>query len=304
MNIVGCIPRFLKKNSGWILTALSALGLTGTAVLAAKEAPVAKERLQTATDEKGAELTFGEKVGVAAPLYFPSILVGMTTIACMIANQVLNTKQQAMLLGAYGLLSEQFSHYRKEVQDEVGKEREKEIYISSQKKLKELRAENERLKKENAPQLYELATLPGVIFESTPEHMNNVFYHMMWIMLNHGEFNMKELYEHIGIPKYLYNEDDAEEYGWEAYENEIAWGTPAVDFGMTDIMSQSGRVIHVLAPYYEPYKLGLDYGGEDSSIDNLYQGYDYDMAVIRAQQCIDLDVEKFERPELWFEHSF
>lgn len=304
MNLLQLIPKFFNKHGGWILTILSSAGVVGTAVMVANEAPVAADQIKAATDEKGAELTFGEKFNIAAPIYLPAGLVGGLTIACMLGAQIFNVKQQGMILAAYGLLAEQYHEYRKEVRAQVGEDKEREIYIASQKAIKELRAENERLRKENAPQLYELATLPGVIFEAKPEHMNNVFYHMMWTLLNHGEFSMKELYEHIGIPKELYNEDDAEEYGWDSYENEISWGAPAVDFNATDIMSQSGRIIHVLTPYYEPYKLGLDYGSTDSSIDNLYEGYDYDMAVIRAQQCIDLDVEKFELPELSFVHSF
>lgn len=340
MGLIQMIPQFLKKNGGWVLTALSVFGLTGMAILVANEAPKAQKELEDElhwkihhrvdelmdisekegkdpdswTDDEHAEvydraeaetkLTFGEKFEVAAPIYLPAFLVWLLTAGCMIGAQIFNVKQQAVLVAAYGLLSEQFSNYRKNVQREIGTEKERQIYIQSQKQLKALREENAKLRQENAPHLYEFATLPGVIFEAKPEHMNNVFYHMMWVMLNQGGFSLKDLYEHVGIPKDLYNETEAEEYGWEAYENEIAWGSPAVDFGQTDIQAQNGQTVHVLCPYYEPYRLGLDYGGEDSSLNNLYPGYEYDMAVIRAQQCIDLDIEKFEQPELWFQHSF
>jgi hypothetical protein len=340
MGLIQAIPQLLQKHGGWILTTLSVFGLTGTAVLVANEAPKAQKELEEElhwkihhrvdelmdisekegkdpdswTDDEHVKLynqaeaettlTFGEKFDIVAPIYLPAFLVWLLTAGCMIGAQVFNVRQQTILIAAYGMLSEQYSNYRKNVQQEIGTEKERQIYISSQKQLKALREENAKLREENAPQLYEFATLPGVIFEAKPEHMNNVFYHMMWVMLNSGEFSLKDLYEHVGIPKYCYNEEDAEEYGWEAYENEISWGSPAVDFSATDIQAQNGQIVHVLNPYYQPYKLGLDYGGNDSSIDNLYSGYDYDMAVIRAQQCIDLDVEKFEQPELWFQHSF
>ena len=318
MDIVKGLGLFLKKNAGWVLTALSSIGVVGTAMLAANEAPKVQRELAIAQADKiyeysdhfaheagkAGKMTMAEKAKIIIPGYLPSILVGMTTIACMIGAQIFNVKQQAMLLGMYGLLSEQYSAYRKEVQKEVGKEREKEIYISSQKQLKELRAENERLRKENAPQLYEFAMLPGIIFEAKQEHINNVFYHMMWSMLNHGEFSLKELYDHIGLPECVYNTDDAEEYGWEAYENEITWGTPAVDFGVTDIQNQDGKTIHVLCPYYEPYKLGLDYGMSDSSINNLYPDYDYDKACKYAEEATDDEIVRFEQPELYFQHTF
>ena len=46
MNIQGCIPRFLKKNGGWVLTVLSCIGVVVTAVLTADEAVKADEALK------------------------------------------------------------------------------------------------------------------------------------------------------------------------------------------------------------------------------------------------------------------
>ena len=108
MNIIGCVPRFIKAHAGWILTGLSILGLTGTAVLVAKETPEVVDIMKEADYDKWKEwdydicqqvkaicpannhekwvkeyerlilqapypgLTFAEKFEIAAPRYLPA----------------------------------------------------------------------------------------------------------------------------------------------------------------------------------------------------------------------------------------
>lgn len=302
MNLVGCIPRFIKKHLGWILTGFSSLGVIGTAILAAEEGAAAKEILQAATDEKGAELTFWEKTEEVAPVYLPVILVGGGTIACMIGAQVFNQKQIMALVAAYGLLAQQFDAYRDEVFKELGTEREKEIFEASQKKIKELKAENERLRLESEPHLYAITTLPGVIFEARPEHMQKVFYHMLFNLLNFGGISLQDLYSHIGFPEYLYDKEDAEKYGWYSYENEVTWSQCGVEFELVDILNQEGRTVHVISPSIDPYELGLDYGSSDSSVDHLYPECDYDRTELAVRTSYTMDVEHFKEPAIWFNH--
>lgn len=323
MNIQGCIPRFFNKNGGWVLTILSCIGVVVTAVLTGEEAVKADRALEeeqssrTMEAIKGADhllsseemdklteetkLTFGEKFDICAPIYLPAFLVGATTIACMIGAQIFNVKQQTVLLGAYALLSQQFAEYRKEVRAEVGTEREKALYISSHQKVKELQAEIERLKKENGPHLYGIASIPNVIFEAKPEHIVNVFHHMLFNMLTCGGVSLLELYDHIGLPKDTFDADEASKYGWSTYENEITYGQCAVEFELVDVKRDDGKVVHVINFDIPPYELGLDYGMSDCSTDYIYDGYDCERAMFLAQASVDADVERFEQPELWIQ---
>ena len=296
MNFVGCIPRFIKAHGGWILTALSLAGFAGTTVLVANAAPEVEKEMQDAKTEKiqngeEPELTFGEKLEIAAPHYLPAFLTGIFTAGCMVGCQILNSKQQAALIAAYVALGQEFNQYRGEVRARIGEEEENKIYLAAQEKIHELQAEVKRLEGETKPQLYAIATLPGVIFRATPAHMYKVFYHMAWMMLQSGGISLYDLYDHIGIPECLYDMDDAQEFGWDAYENEVSWGNPAVDFEVNDIERKDGEIVHVISTYIQPYKLGLDYGSTDSSCDNLYPGYDYDKTVFVATASIGIEDE-------------
>lgn len=324
----GCVPRFIENHAGWILTILSCGGVVATAVLVAEEAPIVKNDIITEEDDRILDeykkhpefdnrfmtdeeieqitnecaLTSGEKLSIALPTYLPAIIVGGLTMACMIGAQLFNMKQQAMLVGAYALLSQQFDQYRKEVRSEIGEEKENALFRASQKKVKELQEQVKKLEAENAPQLYGIATLPGVIFESRPEHINNVFYHMLFNTLNCGGFSLKELYDHIGLPKDVYNQEEAETYGWDSYENEITYGGASVEFELVDVERSDGKVVHLINTTVPPYQLGLDYGMTDSSTDYVYEGYDCERAMFLAQASVDADVERFEKPELWIQH--
>ena len=324
----GCVPRFIKNHAGWILTILSCGGVIATAVLVAEEAPIVKNDIQAEQDDRvleeyqkyparaqwemteeeidkisaAGDLTLGERLNIALPTYLPAILVGGLTIACMIGAQVFNMKQQAMLVGAYALLSQQFDQYRKEVRDEIGEERESALFKASQQKVKELQEQIKKLEAENAPQLYGIATLPNVIFEAKPEHIVNVFHHMLFNMLTCGGISLIELYDHIGLPKDTFNAEEASKYGWCSYENEITYGCSALEFEIIDVKREDGKTVHIINFDIPPYELGLDYGMTDSSTDYIYEGYDCERAMFLAQASVDADIERFEKPELWIQH--
>lgn len=301
MGFFGCIPRFIQKNATWIFTALGIGGFVGTTLLVADEAPKAKLAIEEAEQEKGGELTFLEKAEAAAPAYLPAILTGVITSGCIIAAQVLNVKQQVALVGAYGLLCEQFKEYRKEVREEVGSERERQLYISSKKKVQTLERELADLKEENGPFLYGITTLPGVLWESTPKAINNAFYHFTRNMM-YGGCCMGMLYEFFGLPEDVYNTKDSEDYGWDAYENEITYGDPAGGFDIEELVLSNGVHIRMIVPAINPYELGLDYGSSDRSTDHIYQNCSYEEAVRFADQT--KDYFKIEEPHLYRVSSF
>ena len=337
MNLIGILPKLFKRHGGWILTALSGVGLVGTVILTADEAPKAKEALTRAEEQKLAEyalahedevrasnidiwldehqkdvtLTLEEKFDIAAPIFLPAFLLGILTIGGIVGVQIFNQKQQATIAAAYvGLLTE-YRGYRDKVRDEVGKEREKEIYISNRKEISALKKENAKLLAEKNKlleennQVYAIATIPGLIFECSPNHINSALYHLMRNFSDRGVASLAELYEFIGIPTKYFNVDDAEENGYEAYENEVTYGHPSFSIDIWDIEDTSiGRTIHMIDFYDAPYRLGLDYGGNDSSIDNIYDGYNSTSAEQQAKALLPKDIVRFELPEHWIEHTF
>ena len=110
------IRLFIKRNTPTLLTCLGAAGVVATAVLAVKETPKALNLLENSEKEKGEELTRLEKVKIASPIYIPSVITGMATIACIFGSNIISKSQQATLMSAYALLDNAYKEYRKKTE--------------------------------------------------------------------------------------------------------------------------------------------------------------------------------------------
>lgn len=315
MGFYGCIPRFVKNHASLILTVLSGFGLVGTAVAAAKVAPNAEKELQDElhwkihhrvdemmdeaeanghgsepedwTDDEHAELydiaeretrlTVMEKIKIACPIYAPVILLGLGTLGCMAGAQILNTKQQAVLMGAYALLQKDFGAYRQEIRNEYGAEADRKAWIESQKKVKALEAEVKRLEEIKNVCIFGIATLPGVIFRSDMANIERAFLHFNRnLILGEGR-TLEELYSFIGLPeetwKYIQKVPD-EDYGWNEYINEVEFGCAFLDYRLEKIEADDGTDIYMIDFDIPPYRLNVfDEDGDIIEPGDLYDGY-------------------------------
>lgn len=326
MGFYGCIPRFIKKHAGWILTALGLGGMTGTVILTAKAAPTVERELQNElawkihhkvgsmmeedmrngvnldylmselddeSDDQMAKyydqaetdtkLTFGEKFEIAAPHYLPAFLTGLATAACFVGAQIINGRQQAALIAAYGLLAQEFGQYREAIKTEYGEEADQKAMAVAQMETAKLKAELLKLKQENGPFLYTIATLPGVIFESAPLHIERALHHFDRNLMLAGGAYESELYDMIGLPESVWN-NHATEYGWETYENEVTYGVNIGHFKVEQIGMKNDQPLYLIDFWIPPYKMGLDYGLHDSSCDHQDTDYRPDYATNAALQ--------------------
>lgn len=319
MGFYGCVPRFIKNHGSLILTVLSGLGLVGTVVVTAKQAPKAEKELQDElhwkihhrvdemmdeaeanghgtepedwTDDEHTELydiaeretrlTVIEKIKVAGPIYAPVILLGLGTLGCMAGAQILNTKQQAALIGAYALLQKNFGAYRQEIRNEYGAEADRKAWIESQKKVRALEAEVKRLEGIKSVQTFGIATLPGVIFRSDMANIERAFLHFNRNLAIGEGRTLEELYSFIGLPeemwKYIQKVPD-EDYGWNAYINEVDFGCAFLDYRLEKIEADDGTDIYMIDFDIPPYRLNNYWEPlsceKDGSI--LYSGDGYD----------------------------
>lgn len=113
---------FVKKNGSTILTCIGSAGVVATSVMAVKATPKATMLLENARKEKGDNLTKFESIVVAGPAYIPAIVVGVSTIACVFGANILNQRQQAVLMSAYALLDSSYKEYKSKVVDLYGDE--------------------------------------------------------------------------------------------------------------------------------------------------------------------------------------
>lgn len=118
--------KVLKKASPTILTCIGAVGVVATAVLAVKATPKAIERVEAAKNvkmaEKGENLTRMETIGTCWMCYTPAAITGIATIGCIFGANVLNRRQQASLVTAYGFLDRAYRDYRRSVKNVFGEE--------------------------------------------------------------------------------------------------------------------------------------------------------------------------------------
>lgn len=122
---------FIKRNMPTILSIGAAVGVVVSNILTNKASIKATLKVDEIEKKKHRGLTFIEEVKVVAPIYAPSIVVGAATIGCIFGSNFLNKKQLAALAGAMSILQANFKRYRTEVINEIGKEKEKNIWKAS-----------------------------------------------------------------------------------------------------------------------------------------------------------------------------
>lgn len=125
------IGYFIKRNMPTILSIGAAVGVVVSNILTNKASIKATLKVDEIEKKKHRELTFIEEVKVVAPIYAPSIVVGAATIGCIFGSNFLNKKHLAALAGAMSILQANFKRYRTEVVNEVGKEKEENIWKAS-----------------------------------------------------------------------------------------------------------------------------------------------------------------------------
>lgn len=109
---------FLRRYSSKILTVVGATGVIATTVLAVKATPKALILIEEKKDELNTDkLTPKETIKTAWKPYVPTLISGVTTIACIVGIDCLSTKSQASLMSAYAVLDNSFKQYREKVKE-------------------------------------------------------------------------------------------------------------------------------------------------------------------------------------------
>lgn len=98
--------RLAKKHSPLIFTVLTVGGVVATAVMSSKAALKADKRIREKEAERCEELSVGQKIATALPVYIPTLAVIAATSGCAIESHILNKKQQVALTLAYAALQQ------------------------------------------------------------------------------------------------------------------------------------------------------------------------------------------------------
>jgi hypothetical protein len=248
---------YLRRNSSTILTWVGAIGVIGTAVLAAQATPKAVKLMEAAKEEKGEELTTLEKVKAAAPVYIPTVVVGASTIACIFGANVLNRQNQASLASAYALIDSAYKEYRNKVKELYGEETDRKIRDSIAMDKREnidvyvpgygpIDTDGEvRL-------FYE--EYRGKYFESTMEAVINAEYHFNRNYAMRGEAYLNEFYDFLGLE----HTKAGDTLGWDCErlmnEYEACW----IDFDHRRVELEDGLECYIIDMPIPPALVNLD----------------------------------------------
>lgn len=242
---------FVKRNSATILTCVGAAGVVATTVTAVKATPKALVLLEQAKEEKGEDLTKLEKVKIAGPAYIPSVVLGVSTIACIFGANVLNKRNQASLMSAYALLDSSYKDYRAKVDELYGEEAGQKVRAEIAKDSYE---ESGREPVIDGTRLY-YDFYSGRYFEATPATLKRAEYELnRTLMLDDGVF-LNEWYQMLDLEPL----EHGWIFGWSACANSDMYWQTWIDFKHEKTTMDDGLECIIVSFSQEPYPDFEDY---------------------------------------------
>lgn len=243
--------KFLKRNSSTILTCVGAAGVIVTTVTAVKATPKALMLLENAKEEKGEDLTKLEVVKIAAPVYVPTALLGVSTLACIFGANVLNHRAQASVMSAYALVDNSYKEYKKKVDELYGEEAGSQVRAGIAKDKYE---EQPIRTVEDGHRLY-YDFYSSRYFEATPAFVKTAEY----------EFNRKLMMDdcvYLNEWYYLLDLEPLEhglDFGWSTCANSDMYWQTWVDFHHEKVIMDDGLECIIVSFNQEPYPDFEDY---------------------------------------------
>jgi len=124
----------MDKHSPEILMGCGLVGFATTVILVAKEAPIARDRLDDLHKELGGcdeEISKGrvifEEFKAVAPIYAPAFVSGAVSCGCILGSYHISSKRTAALATAYELCQSTLVDYQNKVREKLGEKKEREI---------------------------------------------------------------------------------------------------------------------------------------------------------------------------------
>lgn len=235
---------FLKKNSATILTCVGAAGVVATTVTAVKATPKAVALLDEAKKEKGKDLTKLEVVKIAGPAYIPTVVLGVSTLACVFGANVLSRRSQASLMSAYALVDGGYKDYKKKVNELYGEEAGEQVRAGIAKDKYE---DNPVGMVEDGKLLY-YDFYSERYFEATPYQVQRAEYEVNRTLMTDDAVYLNEWYTHLGIEPIEHGYD----FGWNTCANMDAYWQTWIDFHHEHVVMDDGLECIIISFMQDP----------------------------------------------------
>lgn len=243
-NLLGHSKLFLKRNASTILTCVGCAGVVATSVMAVKATPKAISLINEAKDKKGEKLTKFEIVRTTASVYIPSILMGMSTIACIFGANILNKRSQAALMSAYALLDGSYKDHKNKISKLYGEEgtnRIKEELAKDKYKESDIKVEDDIIL------FYD--EFSKRYFESTMYKVQYAEYAINRNIYMREYTTLNNFYEYLNIDGI----NSGDYLGWSERGNISHYGKSWIDFSHSKVIMDDGLECKIITMLTEPY---------------------------------------------------
>ena len=236
MQILTVAKRGVVDNAPGILTALGAVGVVSTAVLAAKATPIAHDCILEDLDENGDYKDRWDKVSRTLKVtwrpYSKTAISAISAIVCIAAAQKENLRRQAAMISAYSLSTEALRDYKEEVKSILGKNNAEKVDAGVAKKKMTKTSEEQGANKQvivaGSGETLCYDELSGRYFKSSIEKIRCAVNSFNQTLLRDGYAGLNDFYYLLGLPYITIGT----ELGWTA-ENFL-------DVAYTSVLDEDG----------------------------------------------------------------
>ncbi len=250
---------WLKKNTPTILTFIGAIGVITTTILAVKATPKALLLIEKDSEKNhhGDPNAFTKTEAVLScwKCYIPSMIMGTTTLFCIVGSNALNKHQQASLISAYALVNHSYQKYRSKLKELYGEEVHNAISDSIAKgKCSDVTITTQGIA-EDSTLNFECEMEPEITrvfydsyseryFETSISAVIQAEYHLNRNFMLSGIISLNDFYDFLGLERI----DIGDEVGWSSCDGDIYW----IDFNHHKAVLDDGLEVFIIDMVFEP----------------------------------------------------
>lgn len=252
---------YLKKYSPVALSCAASVGVIVTVVTAIKATPKAVElvKADSRKNHNGDPYAYTRKEAFmsAWKCYIPTAAFGLSTIACIMGANALNSRKQAALTSAYALINQSYKEYKDKLKELYGEEAHNAIVDSIvSEKCKDVFLYASDWAGYSCLDFGEdTAAYPEIVrtfydsfsqryFETTISKVIQAEYHLNRNFMFKGVIPLNDFYKFLGLEKTEFGET----VGWSSCNGDIYW----IDFNHHKLTLEDGMEIFVIDMVFEP----------------------------------------------------
>lgn len=235
------VGRFLSDHAETILTGIGIIGVTTTAIFAAKDSVNAHSAIDEEQEFNTEPLTFWQKLDVSAPKYARTAISWLITCGCIAASNIISEKKKSSLMIAYtgivALLEKYKNHLTEEELIRVENDILNESYESHP--IEDLRGVDEVMFYDELSDRFFYSTMQDV--HHAVEFLNDC---MAW----EGFAWVNNFYEALDLK----STEEGDWLGWSLSSGEFIYGYSYIDVNFTPMRLDNGEECYYISFPFAP----------------------------------------------------